>query len=472
MARRHSSFEDTRSAANLLLWRTEQSLRRVDEDLRARGRAFVQEAEKRVAAGLEQLGENLAVSREAQRQGQQRLVNVVRTAVKSAAAPKASTGRGAPPAAKITRVAPTTPGFNAPLAGLKALQSTLFAGQDDKLIAGVQAILDRTGESGFFQNLHSKIERQEQLSADLQARFPVSSAVGAGVGLVGAVATGAPMATARLAAPRFLNSLRNGGVLGETPRLLATPRQHLTTAFGGGAVNAGVQGALNGATGEPSSLADMAGAFVGGAVGTRATVAGGPTAGAALEGFTTSIMQDVLNERPVSVPNGLVDAASGARLASLGDRIGTKWMERLPSKAKGKVGERLSIVKRIADVDWPNFREVVHYLPGGGFTRLDPGSSARKYNEAKAGDRPKVSDNQLRLRALDPSRYEIDWWHNSDIGKIIGHLTGTAGSHIPPDEPTPPVPPADNKREWPTPPPLPEPTPWRRSPPPKTQPRF
>lgn len=435
MAQRQSWDEKITRDVKLAIRNASSAFEQAKADATARGQTLVRQVQQRVEASAAQYGARLVASGEALQQGQAGMARAINARIASRPAPTRSTARPVSamtkPPPRADKVHAVVGDFNAPIAGLKSLQSALYAGQDDKIIAGIQTVLDG-GAEDFFRRFAENIRRQEDLSAKLQSEFPVSTATGAGVGMVASIATGAPMAALRSAAPRTLSALKNGRSLGNTARLIATPRQHLTTAAGGGLVNAGVQGAFDLIQGEASSPQTLAGAFVGGALGTRATTLKGPTLGAAVEGFTTSLTQDLLAGESLNVADAFTDAATGARLGSMGDVAGTRWMERLGSNAKGKVGERLSIVKQLADWDLPNFREVRLDLPGGGYTRLDPASSGHKRIESKAGKRPSISKSQLRARALDPARYQIDWWHNSDAGKIAGHLLGTAGGHIAP----------------------------------------
>lgn len=325
--------------------------------------------------------------------------------------------------------------FNAPLAGLKALQHTLTLGQDDKVIAAIQTLAGHGGGESLVERLGANLEKQQELSAGLRTKYPVSTGVGDTVGLVASLATAAPAAAARAAAPLYLNALGKGKTLGQIPRLMATPRQHLTTSVSAGLVNAETEAVLNQLTGKRTSAADFAGPFVGGALGARATTATGPTLGAALEGFVTSATKDILNGREVSLHDASLAASNNARLGTLADHPATRWMERLPPATKGKVGETLSIAKRITDWDWPNFREVSLRLSNKKLTKLDPASSKRIFVESKAGIRPEISQNQLKARSEHPEKYEIDWWHHSDAGKLAGYLSGTLGSKLIPNEP-------------------------------------
>lgn len=325
--------------------------------------------------------------------------------------------------------------FNAPLAGLKALQHILMLGQDDKVIAAIQTLTGHGGEGNLAERLGANLKQQQDLSARLRTKYPVSTGVGDTVGLVASLSTAAPAAAARAAAPLYLNALGKGKTLGQIPRLMATPRQHLTTSVSAGLVNAETEAGLNQLTGKKTSAADFAGSFVGGALGARATTATGPTLGAALEGFVTSATKDILNGREVSLHDASLAASNNARLGTLGDHPGTRWMERLPPATKGKVGETLSIAKRITDWDWPNFGEVNLRLSNKKLTKLDPASSKRIFVESKAGIRPKISQNQLQARSEHPEKYEIDWWHHSDAGKLAGYLSGTLGSKLIPNEP-------------------------------------
>lgn len=335
----------------------------------------------------------------------------------SKAAPLQSGGSGAQPAAETA------------FAALKAAQSTIFLGQDDKLIAGAQTLLGAGGKGGVVERYARNLARQAEFSRTVAEAHPVASSLGGAVGLAPALATAAPTAVARAVAPRFLNSLRGGRELGEIARIQNTPRELISLIGGSGVTSVGAQALADGLGGQRSSPTDLAGALVGGAVAGPLTKVAGATAGAAGEGLVTSMAQDAFAGRPVSLLDGMKTASAGARLGSLGERAGTRYIKRLPPHPKGRAGEALSIAKRIADWDQPNFTHKTLKLSRG-HTFLDPASSRRLYVETKTGERPSISAGQLRARREFPDRYQVDWWHENDFGKLFGHLTGVAGAHL------------------------------------------
>lgn len=339
---------------------------------------------------------------------------VAQVVPKKAPAPKkAPPAKAAPSQSGGSRAQPTA---ETAFAALKAAQSTIFLGQDDKLIAGAQTLLGAGGEGGVVERYARNLARQAAFSRTVAEARPVASSLGGAVGLLPALATAAPAAVARAVAPRFLYSLRGGRELGEISRIQNTPRELISLIGGSGVTSVGAQALADGQGGQRSSPADLAGALVGGAVAGPLTKVAGATAGAAGEGLVTSMAQDAFAGRPVSLLDGMKTASAGARLGSLGERAGTRYIKRLPPHPKGRAGEALSIAKRIADWDQPNFTHKTLKLSRG-YTFLDPASSRRLLVETKTGERPSISAGQLRARREFPDRYQIDWWHENDFGK-------------------------------------------------------
>lgn len=417
------------------------------EDLWGEVATAASDMASRARAGLRNLGDSVdTVARRvgdgqiaAQRQNAQLVQALAANAQRlpSSAVPRTANRRSTPKAPELpaqlrAAAAPARSANNIGqpiVAGLKGLQGALYGGADDYLIAGMQTLLGEGGDRPALERLFSNVAQQQSYSAGLRDQNPLSSSLGSSTGLVASLATGAPAAAARVIAPKALGALKNGRELGDIPRLVATPLQHSMAATAGGALNAGIYGLFDAASGDASSRGDLLGAFVGGVLGTPATTFGGPTFGAAVEGVATSLTQDMLNGREISLYDAVKKASLGASLSSLGDKLGTRWMTNLPTTKKGKVGDQLSIVKRLADLDVPNFKEVPVRLPSGRITRLDPASSRRKKIEAKAGKQPTARPNQLEMWALDPEGYQFDWWHDADVGRIAGYLGGTAASN-------------------------------------------
>lgn len=134
------------------------------------------------------------------------------------------------------------------------------------------------------------------------------------------------------------------------------------------------------------SVGDYVGSAVGGTAAALASARGRPGQAGAIGGATTSMVQDVLNGRPVDWRDASQAALAGGYLAAPFGYAGRKYSNGLPITAKGELGEAMGRVRTMANGRRP--------VPGGERVRLtdskrvtvlDEGSSEALMSEQKFG---------------------------------------------------------------------------------------
>jgi hypothetical protein len=205
-------------------------------------------------------------------------------------------------------------------------------------------------------------------------------------------------------------------------------KAHELGAIGAAGAGAGVGGQVVSdiRSGRPGSPGDYAAAGTGGLVDAVASPWVGPGKASALGGATTSALQDVFNGRPVSYEDAARSAAVAGGIggvAGLGARGRTA---RLSPNAKGRVGERLSRVRTIANADY-QLAGRDRLLPSGALTKTD-GETLRDITiESKLGRWAKLSRAQKEaMRVLGP-KYRLDHFTPLDLGLFAGVPAGLFG---------------------------------------------
>lgn len=216
------------------------------------------------------------------------------------------------------------------------------------------------------------------------------------------------------------------------------PRGLTTLATGAGAAS-GVAGqvtsdVLRQDLGTPG---DYVGAAVGGAVGGLDTIRGGALRGGATGGAVTSVAQDVLNGRPVSVERAASSAHVGGTVGHVAGEVGERMTAALPALDKGRIGERLSFAKALGrgkvatqegrKVDLPG-----HKTPKGKEKYSLPDWRIGKDRiEAKMGPSAELTGNQkLAMAKLAAEKHEfiVDRWRFEDTGKVLSIPSSAFGA--------------------------------------------
>lgn len=315
---------------------------------------------------------------------------------------------------------------------VRGAADTLTFGFADEISAGASAAFDFSDKpfSEKFSDHHAVQIARDQ--ADIRER-PVARGIGQGAGLALSLMAPSAASTARMLAPKLLSEMRGMKGAGATPRIQTKAREYMVASGAAGLTNGAMQSATDIATGGRGSARDYLAAVIGGAAAAPVAIARSPKSAGATEGFVTSVAQDLLNRRPISLDDAMRSGAAGAMSGDVADRLGTRWAKGLSSTQKGKLGEQLSMHKTRARGDVPNGRGQRLYLSKG-FTVLDPASSLDELVESKTGPFASVSKNQLLAFHENPDRYRFDWWQPSDVGKIAGFGGASLGVYLADDD--------------------------------------
>lgn len=314
-------------------------------------------------------------------------------------------------------------------AGTKALQNTIFLGQDDKLIAGLQTAMGQ-GRGGWADRYNQNLRQQNDRMETVARAHPLSTSVGEAAGIGTALMVGNPFAIGRSGVMSVVKTVpRYRPAKPPSPRLQTKPREYATVVAGTGLLNGGLEGAASLATGHTGTVGDYAGATIGGALGGLATFGVGPRLGAAVEGGMTPVAQALLNGRAISPREVRNRVAAGAFFANTGEVSSIRKVNNLSSKQKGRLGEALSVAKTLARLDLPlSLQEDIH-LALGGKTVADQLTLTKKIVEAKFGQYARLTHRQRQAKAEFPERYRHDHWQKEDVGKIGGYGLGNLGTN-------------------------------------------
>lgn len=242
------------------------------------------------------------------------------------------------------------------------------------------------------------------------ARYGVARRVGE-LGLTAAMLARGVPPKGVFAAPRLAGAAR------------ITPRETVSLLGAGGVVGAGTQAVGDAATRRLSSPGDYAGAAIGGIAGALALPRGAERA-AAIDGAVTSVAQDFLNGRPVSVKQAGQSAMAGRMTGTLANKAAMTWAEKLPSAVKGEFGEELGALRGIADwqprvalgttpVEIPGTRKSWKPDAMRG-TRIDAPDTL--LYEDKFGRKATLSPNQTLAQEILASNFQLNHFLPRDVG--------------------------------------------------------
>lgn len=227
----------------------------------------------------------------------------------------------------------------------------------------------------------------------------------------------------QLAALGPLDGLLAGGArIAQATPLLA--REVAALGAVGGGLGVGGQVLSDVGSRHLGSLGDYAAATLGGAINAVGATRLGPGKAGAAGAAATSVLQDVLNGRPISAERAGRSAAEGGYGAALVGAHGRAAAAALSRKAKEEMGEFLSKARTQLRLDKtinaPKSRE---YLPGGRYTYPDQRTASGGLVEAKFGPSARLSPNQ-RAAHEQLGSYRVDHWLPKDVGSILGVPVG------------------------------------------------
>lgn len=304
------------------------------------------------------------------------------------------------------------------LAGARGVQDALTLGAGDHLYAGVRAAGDALQGQDIRQAYATRMAAERARDARDAKEHPIARAsgqiLGTGIGFAalgpvdGLLAGGVRMAEATPLA------LREIGVLGGV-------------GAGGGVVGQGVQDFERKRFG---TVGDYVGAALGGGTAALASARVGPGQANAMGGAVTSVAQDVLDGRHVSLSKAADSSLAGGYFGAPFGLAGRAYSEALKPWEKGKLGETLGRIRTMANFDIPEAGGRRVELPSGRVTVLDQEANLQPISEQKFGRSARLSKAQREAYELfGPDDYRIDHFLPRDIGALYGFPTGQLGYH-------------------------------------------
>lgn len=213
------------------------------------------------------------------------------------------------------------------------------------------------------------------------------------------------------------------------------PREQAALAVLGGGSGVATQAVSDLASEHQGSLGDYAAAAVAGAAQGVAGHRLGAVRTGALGGATTSTLQDMFNDRPVSFERAATASLTGGIGAKVAGKYASDWSDGLPSfknqgrLSKGELGERMSIARSYVRGEPPvDFSEAAIQLAGDRTTKQDHAITAGPV-EAKFGRTAKLMRGQRKV-AADGRYARVDHFHPEDIGTIAAVPTSQLTSQI------------------------------------------
>lgn len=122
--------------------------------------------------------------------------------------------------------------------------------------------------------------------------------------------------------------------------------------------------------------------------------------------------------RPIATAAGQIGMEAVTFKGAAGG--GAKYVSKLPSAVKGKIGERMSDARTLISGDIPIKHGRRLNLEGGGYTFTDHQTVGGKVVEAKLGPTAGLTKRQQQAQAELGPRYRYDHWSFNDVGNVIG----------------------------------------------------
>lgn len=302
---------------------------------------------------------------------------------------------------------------------VRGAANVLTLGGADNLEAAVNALLEPGGVRDWRRRYEiNKVEESARNMYDASHRKAAQATGYVGGTLLGLGFVG-PMEGALAAVPRL-------------PGAAALTRNEAAAILGAGGVSGlGVQTLSDvAAGGRHSSFGDTAGAVIGGVAGAAALPLGPARAGAT--GATaTSVAQDLLNGRPISMQRAGENAVAGNLLGGVMGGGGRAWSNGLSRRAKGRLGEALGEIRSTLNGqrrEWrPKFRDEILEEAGGGYWYPDGISGAQRF-EDKFEVTADLTPNQIRAQSALGARFTLNRFLPADVGKAMGLPAGLAAA--------------------------------------------
>jgi len=191
----------------------------------------------------------------------------------------------------------------------------------------------------------------------------------------------------------------------------------------------GGQAATDFSRGRPGSAGDYLGAGIGGLTAALMIRNGRARYVGAANGSVTSLAQDALNDRALSIDRARKAAAVGAVVGSGSGLAGRIYSNSMKRAAKERLGENASLLRTWARGDKTlTTKKTREYLPNRKYTYPDQRTS-RELVESKFGIAARLSRRQLEASQM-LENYRVDHLLPEDIGLAISLLSSTLGIPI------------------------------------------
>jgi hypothetical protein len=309
-------------------------------------------------------------------------------------------------------------GVDQTLAAARGAQDAFTLGLGDRVYAGGRALVDAAHGADLgdaWRGRWATEQARDQYDAkDYRMARTVGEIAGTGLGFVALGPLDAALAGGVRIAQAAPMIAREAAVLGGI-------------GAGGGVVSQAVTDLQNRHLG---SVGDYVGSAVGGTAAALASARGRPGQASAIGGVTTSMVQDVLNGRPLDWRDASQAALAGGYAAAPFGLAGRAYSEGLPPVAKGDLGDFAGRVRTRV-----NFREPVPggarvKLKSGKTTILDEGDPQAWMSEQKFGAKVRdLSRNQNEAYNQFGDRYRVDHFLPRDVGAVVAYPFGQVGYH-------------------------------------------
>lgn len=339
------------------------------------------------------------------------------------------------------------------IAGAEGVWDGISWDQGDKVSAGIGALWDAAHGIPLDEAYPQRIAHEKARDQYYDQHYPTARTVGEVGGALVPIPGAGPLALAKLATKagrfaKFAETLEHAARAGERIKQASrlTGRERLAATGAGALWGSGGQLYSDAMTGHFSSPRDYLAAMGGGALQAQLSLRGRPVMAGAGGGAATSVLQDVVNGRPVSLVNAAEAAGAGGAAGKIGDVIGrNRFYYHVPregprawhvvannNQAKAAMGEQLSKLRtRIAGDRTASTEKRKLPLTGGGHTVPDQLTSIGHYIESKAGLFARLTKRQLQAYLELGSKYRVDHLLPHDIGTLYGFIAAQGGFRLP-----------------------------------------
>ena len=310
----------------------------------------------------------------------------------------------------------TAPLWETGLASLRAFNDTITMGAWPAASAAIYAAFSPSEKRTFAQRYSKYLEAEKSYRGYDQQNHPYARAYGAELGAAASILLTHKLA-GRLAPVVIPETEVTLGRLASPP----TASDRIVVAGAAGVANVGFKAATNLAENKASTKGDYIAAAVGGGVDGAVSPYLGPVIGGAVGGGAQSLVEDVANREPISLPKAGMQVAGGAYFGGLGQVAGEQISNRLLPGDKGDLGEAMSIAKTISRGDLPI--KIKKYMKLEGRSRgtyVDQITLGNKWIEAKFGPKARLSPAQTWAKSDPTKDYRVDYWLPEDVGLAAG----------------------------------------------------